>query len=141
MQLIDMSLYERIREARKTLQVTQKDAASESGLRQGDISRLESGVSKFVPTEYIEWLVQKDINIVWVFTGEGNIMEEVDVAKPEDIVKIDIDIDFDTADTDQLIQIINQLKKENSAQKAELLELYRERDQISKVLKEKFNLS
>jgi len=139
-----MSVYERIKVARRMLQVTQTDAAEASGMRQGDVSRIESGIARFVPNEYFEWLVGRGVNLNWLYTGEGAPMQGEAVLVDMNNVAVG---DLDTMDSEGLKQTvmklhaeIDALRKENEEQKNELLHLYRIQNKVNKVLMEKFNI-
>lgn len=48
----------RLRRARELLDLNQKEAASLCGIRQRDVSEVENGVKKFIPTPYLSFLAQ-----------------------------------------------------------------------------------
>lgn len=59
--------HNRFKIVRQNLGLKQSDCAIGAGLRQNDISRIESGTAKFVPIEYIQYLSMKgvDLNILF----------------------------------------------------------------------------
>lgn len=57
----------KIKDARLLLGKTQGQVASESGLLQKEISKIESGVRKFIPNQYIEYLYQQNIDLNSIF--------------------------------------------------------------------------
>lgn len=68
-----MSVNERLKEARLKLNLSQSDVERLSGINQKDISRMESGLAKNIRNEYIHFLYKNDINLNFIFTGEGEI--------------------------------------------------------------------
>jgi phage repressor protein C with HTH and peptisase S24 domain len=61
------SLSARLREARIQLKMSQEQIAEVSGLKQRDISDLEKGKKKFLPTQYIQYLNKRGIDLKWLF--------------------------------------------------------------------------
>ncbi|MGJ7030954.1 hypothetical protein [Niabella hirudinis] len=83
-----MVLAEKLKKARKLLGETQAVAGTNSGVAQRDISYLEAGKKKYLPTEYILYLQKKGFDLNTVFdetkelaTIEKNDGEEVRVLK------------------------------------------------------------
>lgn len=63
-------IYVKIREIREELGLTQSQIASESGILQKDISRIESGSTKFIPNELIHFLYKKGVNVNLLYDEE-----------------------------------------------------------------------
>lgn len=79
-----MILTEKLKKARKLLGETQAIAGKNSGVAQRDISYLEAGKKKYLPTEYILYLQKKGFDLNTLFdetkelaTIEKNAGEEV----------------------------------------------------------------
>lgn len=62
-----MEAYEKIKEARIHLNLTQVEFAGVLGVSQNDVSKLESGQRKFIPNRYIEFLIEKGYDIHTLF--------------------------------------------------------------------------
>ncbi|MDO3641941.1 S24 family peptidase [Mucilaginibacter sp. L3T2-6] len=62
-----MAISERLKIARKLLGINQGDAAIGAGLKQKDVSMMESGAKKFIPNEYILFLSDKGIDMNSLF--------------------------------------------------------------------------
>jgi phage repressor protein C with HTH and peptisase S24 domain len=60
---------DRIKQAREQTGLNQQEAAKLSGLIQKDISLLEAGKKKFIPTEYIQFLYKKGVDLNWLLAG------------------------------------------------------------------------
>lgn len=56
-------IYVKLREIREELGLTQSQIATESGILQKDISRIENGGTKFIPNELIHYLYNKGVNV------------------------------------------------------------------------------
>ncbi len=64
------SLSDKLIAARKLLELTQKEAAMQSGIAQSDISQMENGYKKFIPLDYIKFLNKKEIDLNLLFNEE-----------------------------------------------------------------------
>ncbi len=62
-----MAIVDKIKEVRKVLSLTQKEIEEGTGLTQRDISFLENGKKKFIPTEYIQFLNTKGVPLDALF--------------------------------------------------------------------------
>lgn len=62
-----MNLTEKLKAARKLFGDTQSVASKKSGVAQRDISYLESGKKKYLPTEYILYLQKNGIDLNTLF--------------------------------------------------------------------------
>lgn len=58
----------KIKKVRDLLELTQGQFAQESGLSQRDISQIEGGEKKFIPTELIQFLNNRSIDLNWLFS-------------------------------------------------------------------------
>lgn len=83
-----MLLSEKLKKARKLLGETQAVAGKNSGVAQRDISYMEAGKKKYLPTEYICYLQKKGFDLNTLFdetkelaTIEKDIGEEVQELK------------------------------------------------------------
>lgn len=79
-----MLIYNKLKTVRKVLSLSQSDIEAETGLSQRDISQLENGKKKFIPTAYIQFLNKKGIPLDLLFDDsfslsdfENNIRENV----------------------------------------------------------------
>lgn len=62
-----MLIYSKLKSIRKVLSLSQSDIEIETGLSQRDISQLENGKKKFIPTTYIQFLNKKNIPLNLLF--------------------------------------------------------------------------
>ena len=67
------NIAKRLKAARKQSGLNQTDMQNRSGVLQKDISRLESGKTKFIPLNYLRCLIDMGINLNWLFTGVGDM--------------------------------------------------------------------
>ncbi|MDO6808122.1 helix-turn-helix transcriptional regulator [Zobellia galactanivorans] len=65
-----MDEYEKIKEVRMQLKLSQADFASAVGVSQKDVSKMERGQKKFIPKEYILFLSDKNYDINTLFNDE-----------------------------------------------------------------------
>ena len=65
-----MKIFEKIKQARKELGLTQSDMAKALGLSQNAVSKLESGQKKFIPNSYILFLYEKGFDINSIFNDK-----------------------------------------------------------------------
>lgn len=70
-----MLLYDKLKQARLLLKLTQKDIQESTGLSQRDISQLENGEKKFVHTAYIQFLNKKNIPLDALYDEKVSIDE------------------------------------------------------------------
>jgi transcriptional regulator with XRE-family HTH domain len=66
----------RLKIIRKKLNFSQGQLAEQSGVLQKDVSLLESGRKKFIPTEFILYLSNQGIDLNWLYTGRGEIFRQ-----------------------------------------------------------------
>ena len=62
-----MLIYNKLKSIRRVLSLSQSDIEIETGLSQRDISQLENGKKKFIPTAYIQFLNKKNIPLNLLF--------------------------------------------------------------------------
>jgi transcriptional regulator with XRE-family HTH domain len=60
----------KLQQARALLCLSQREAAAQSGTRQQMISILERGSKKFIPTEYLQFLCGKGIDLNALFNEQ-----------------------------------------------------------------------
>ncbi|KAB8156150.1 helix-turn-helix domain-containing protein [Kordia sp. TARA_039_SRF] len=65
-----MALENKIKQARKLLNMSQVEAAQASGLQQNVISDIERGKKVFIPTDYLSFLQNKGIDINSLFNND-----------------------------------------------------------------------
>lgn len=65
-----MLIYSKLKISRKILSLSQKEIEESVGLSQRDISLLENGKKKFIPTEYIQFLNKKGVELDYLFDDE-----------------------------------------------------------------------
>jgi len=66
-----MEIKKNLRKARVLLGYSQSQAAKLSGVSQTDISRIETGIRKFIPVEYFTFLASHGINMNLIFSDEN----------------------------------------------------------------------
>ena len=71
-----MLFYEKLLTARRLLAISQKEASEEAGINQATLSILEKGERKFIPTEYLQFLYKKGIDINWII-DENNRTDNI----------------------------------------------------------------
>lgn len=70
-----MRVIDKLFVVRTLLSLSQTEAAQEAGINQTSISLLERGEKKFIPTEYLQFLYNKGIDINWLFNENNNNAE------------------------------------------------------------------
>lgn len=88
-----MNVYDKIKEARMSLGQTQTMFAKEIGVTQKDVSKLEKGDKKFIPNEYIDYLISKGFDINTLFNSNLDLgkVEEMKVSEPSEVYKLRTD--------------------------------------------------
>jgi len=71
-----MLFFEKLLTARRLLALTQKEASEQAGINQATLSILEKGERKFIPTEYLQFLYKKGIDINWII-NENNRTDNI----------------------------------------------------------------
>lgn len=70
-----MLIYSKLKSIRKVLSLSQSDIEIETGLSQRDISQLENGKKKFIPTAYIQFLNKKNIPLNLLFDDSFSLSD------------------------------------------------------------------
>jgi transcriptional regulator with XRE-family HTH domain len=63
------SVYSRLKRCRELLGFNQSQMADVTDMSQRDISELEAGKKKFIPTDYIQFLNNQGFSLDWIFNG------------------------------------------------------------------------
>ncbi len=71
----DMKVIENLFIARTLLALNQREAAEQAGIAQTIISLLERGEKKFIPTEYLQFLYNKGVDLNWLFNEKNHSAE------------------------------------------------------------------
>ena len=83
-----MLIYSKLKELRAFLKLTQKDIQDATGLSQRDISQLENGEKKFIPTSYIQFLNKKNIPLNLLYDEDVSVTDFIShVSDPESMEK------------------------------------------------------
>lgn len=74
-----MSINERIRNLRKTLNLSQEEFGSRLGVTKASISRLESGINNV--TDQMTLAICREFNVskIWLIEGHGEMFESADM--------------------------------------------------------------
>jgi transcriptional regulator with XRE-family HTH domain len=67
-----MNTFDRLFIARTFLSLSQKEAAEQAGINAASVSIMERGEKKFIPTEYLQLLYAKGIDINWIFSDSND---------------------------------------------------------------------
>lgn len=67
-----MNAFDRLFIARTFLALSQKEAAEQAGINAASVSIMERGEKKFIPTEYLQLLYTKGIDINWIFSDSSD---------------------------------------------------------------------
>lgn len=79
------TIYCRIAEARRELNLTQREAASSSGLSLRAYSRYESGEGgREIPSSVLGFYAQNGVNVNWILTGHGAIYQDIKLSRSEE---------------------------------------------------------
>lgn len=65
-----MLIYSKLKAARRLLSLSQTEIEQETGLSQRDISQLENGKKKFIPTVYIQYLNKREVALDMLFDDD-----------------------------------------------------------------------
>lgn len=118
-----MNQFDKIRVARTELGLNQSDFASVVGVSQKDVSKLESGMKKFMPKEYIQFLMKHNYDINTLFDDEIPLQK---LKKEEDIVMEPKAIYLQRTDKLQKNQMIPLFNLEAAAGLVDLFQHYNE---------------
>ena len=83
-----MLIYNKLKSIRRVLSLSQSDIEVETGLSQRDISQLENGKKKFIPTTYIQFLNKKNIPLNLLFDDSFSLLDFEEAIAADDINKI-----------------------------------------------------
>jgi transcriptional regulator with XRE-family HTH domain len=112
-----VTVFERYIEVKKALGITQTEIADANDVSQPALSGKESRGNISLKT--LEFITKRyKVNLNWLFTGEGEMIESGDIRK-----------DYEN----QLIKLREDLNKA----KDEIISLYREKDELQKQLNKK----
>lgn len=67
-----MNAFDRLFIARTFLSLSQKEAAEQAGINAASVSIMERGEKKFIPTEYLQFLYTKGVDINWIFSDSND---------------------------------------------------------------------
>jgi transcriptional regulator with XRE-family HTH domain len=93
-----MNVFDKIKIARELLGQTQTTFARNVGATQKDVSKIEQGSKKFIPNEYIEYLIKENFDINTLFNSNLELKRKNDnnlVTEPTQIYKSKTDRDID----------------------------------------------
>lgn len=116
-----MNAFEKIKEARDKLGLSQKDFAIAVGVTQKDVSLLESGNKKFIPNKYIDFLMTKNFDLNSIFDDAAGLnfkqerLEKHIINEPTKIYNL-------RTDTNEVVQDIPLYNIEASAGLVELFQ-------------------
>lgn len=65
--------FNKLKEARKLLSLSQTEMADSTGISQRDVSQIENGGKEFIPTSYIQFLNKKGVDLSTLY--DDNIKE------------------------------------------------------------------
>lgn len=65
-----MLIYNKLKEVRKLLKLTQTQVTEATGISQRDISQIENGEKKFIPTEYIQFLNKWNVPLDLIYNDD-----------------------------------------------------------------------
>ena len=95
-------IFHKLKEARIALGLNQSNAAACAGIKQRDISQLESGQREFIPTAYIQFLNIKGVDINSLFNDNVDLI--VEKVSPKVLPKV--------SPNDELLKFEKKIKKE-----------------------------
>jgi len=75
-----LEIHNRLKEARKILNLNQLVIATDLGIQQKTISEIENGKILNIPNTYIYYFYQKGISLEWIYENKGPMMLESDNA-------------------------------------------------------------
>ena len=73
-----MEVYNKIKEARELLGQTQAVFASNIGVTQKDVSKIELGSKRFIPNKYIQYLISQNFDINTLFNSNLTLSRNTD---------------------------------------------------------------
>lgn len=93
-----MKAYQKIKEAREQMGLNQSEFAREVGVTQKDVSILESGNKKFIPNQYIEYLLNKGYDLNSIFDDDSELKRQsfTSVGEPTSVYRMRTDNNVET---------------------------------------------
>lgn len=92
-----VSVFDKLKQARELLNLSQIEAATQAGLDQRDISKLENGKAKFIPSNYIQFLHGKGIDINSLYNEkEGKVRVFISHSSFDAVTPADYSTNYDT---------------------------------------------
>jgi transcriptional regulator with XRE-family HTH domain len=119
-----MDVYQKIKNVRTDLGLKQSEMAEILGIHQRDVSKLENGNKKYIPKEYMEFLVSRGYDVNTLFNDKIPLQkfnEEITMVKEP---KLKLNLRTDKLQENQIIPLYN---LEASAGLVELFEHYNEK--------------
>jgi transcriptional regulator with XRE-family HTH domain len=103
----DEKIPERLKEARKTLNLNQIQIALDLDIQQKSISDIENGKIQNIPNKYIYYFYKKGISLDWIYDGKAPMIINKEILKSESRVNDSVDSLFDTGEQLSLKNIIS----------------------------------
>lgn len=94
---MESGIPERLREARKRLNLNQIQIAADLDIQQKSISDIENGKIQNIPNTYIYYFYKKGVSLDWIYDGKGPMLQP-NITKPTGSGErnaLDLLIDFD----------------------------------------------
>lgn len=84
-----MIIFDRIKQVRKVLKMSQKELANAIGVSQKDISLLENGKKEFIPRKYFEYFLYRgiDLNSLFYESTDIRFIEKISEANSKKSIK------------------------------------------------------
>ena len=76
-----LNIHIRLKDARKYLSLNQQTVAADLHIKQKTVSEIENGKILNIPNKYIYYFYEKGISLDWIYTGEGNMLRDMDPAE------------------------------------------------------------
>lgn len=122
-------IYQRLAEARHNLRMTQRGISEAIGLSLRAYARYESGEGgREIPSSVLNYYAQNGININWLLTGDGHMIQPLDESQPAaDTEPVD-------KETTELLKIWAKLDDDN---KQAIMHTARQAERIALLLRER----
>jgi len=88
-----MLIYSKLKEIRKHLKLTQKQIQDETGLSQRDISQLENGEKKFIPTSYIQFLNNNKVPLNKLYDDNVSIKDFINFVSDTNTIEEKVNLE------------------------------------------------
>ncbi len=100
-----MKAYQKIKEAREQMGLNQSEFARAVGVTQKDVSILESGNKKFIPNQYIKYLLNSSFDLNSIFDDHSELRKKsfTTINEPTSVYRMRTDSDITT----QLVPLYN----------------------------------